>query len=367
MTFVLRIFFAGLIAFVPSKDGRELTVLLLDAREASQASDGTAIPRHQPILLARAGHCQGDCGTGDLAIARLFFRDGSDAAARRDLAEALGQGRGTAWRLDGSDLAVVAAGVTGAAGSEPAAGPSLKPDHTAAAAGAARHLPQKPAEQTDFDWIANLGQIVPSAGVVDPDVLAGQPKKGLIVARLRLRSGRVWSYRLALTPDRHRKQVQLFGFKPLRGKGADVGYSQALAAWVAADIGVAGDSVEIVESHFSGAGVRRVRLAPEKGLVEVAILNVPLPPPPQEAGHDAAAVHQVDPHFERYFDLARVPPARDQRAVPRAIAGLTVPPRAEEPPSALLAGLNLDLASVDRGKGFYERILCAMAQLAASD
>ena len=80
-TFVLKLFFTGLIAFVPNQDGTELTVLLLNVHNDYQTSDGSSLAHHTPLLLARAGSCSGQCPTRDADIAQFIFEDQSEAAA----------------------------------------------------------------------------------------------------------------------------------------------------------------------------------------------------------------------------------------------------------------------------------------------
>src|SRR4051812_21073938 len=103
-SFVLRIIFSGLIVFVPSQDGRQVTVLLLNVPHNHQLSDGSALADHKPLMVARAGACSGDCPTRDAEIARFLFADKSLAEALDALEAAVGGGG--AWVLDGSELFV---------------------------------------------------------------------------------------------------------------------------------------------------------------------------------------------------------------------------------------------------------------------
>jgi len=48
-TFVLRILFTGLMAFIPNENGTEVTVLLLNA-DHYHTSDGAAMQAHQCVL-----------------------------------------------------------------------------------------------------------------------------------------------------------------------------------------------------------------------------------------------------------------------------------------------------------------------------
>src|SRR4051794_32411425 len=100
---ILRIFFSGLMAFVPSKDGKELTVLLVNTPHQMKLSDGALLPHHRPMLLARAGSCEpAPCPTRDPAIATLLFSGTTPARAADSLARAVAGGG--AWTLASSDL-----------------------------------------------------------------------------------------------------------------------------------------------------------------------------------------------------------------------------------------------------------------------
>src|SRR5258706_3928052 len=89
MNFVLRILFTGLIAFVRSNDGQELTVLLLNANH-QHISDGTVLSSHKPLLIARAGGCTGTCPSRDTDIATFVYRDLSQSNAQDALEAAVG-------------------------------------------------------------------------------------------------------------------------------------------------------------------------------------------------------------------------------------------------------------------------------------
>lgn len=348
MTFILRIFFMGLIAFVPSRDGKELTVLLVETRPGHIAADGSMIAPHHSMLLARAGQCWGHCGIDEQVVPRLLFPKDDDPAARRYLSAALDHG--AAWSLDGSDLSIVDAGSQKSSASLSLQGRPRQP-------GAPLALSKTPDGDTmDFDYVADLGRIIPSAAAVDPDVLARLPQRRLITARLRLRSGKVWTYRLVHVDDK----VHSFDFKALRGDGAKVGYSQALADWVVAEIEVSGQEVEIVENHFASGEIRTIRLAPQDGLVELAVMNIPDPPSPRPE-ESFPEHHEVDQHFELYYKLAQTPPPPCQWPVPHVGPEVqSVEGQEKARSSGLLEGLKLG-----DPKGFYERIMCPVGQLSA--
>src|SRR5947209_808016 len=104
MGFILRILFSGLIVFVPSQDGKQLTVLLLNVPHNHQLSDGSTLADHKPIFIARAGGCAGDCTRRDAAIAQILFGDKS-LSEGLDAVEAAAAGGG-AWVLGGSEISL---------------------------------------------------------------------------------------------------------------------------------------------------------------------------------------------------------------------------------------------------------------------
>lgn len=349
MSFVLRIFFSGLIAFVPSQDGREVTVLLLDARHGYHVSDGTALEPHRALLLARAGSCAGSCPDEDTVVAQHLFHDKSSQQAHDALAQAVHDGG--AWQLVGADLTVQTPAGAGAL-------PPLVLERTGRRVeqGGPSAVPTSPREREDFSWVADVDQIYPQGGGIDTRVLGAEPPCGLIAARLRLRSGRVFTYRMVQVDG----NVEPIHFLPLDGAGPEVPYRQAVASWVAAEVQVPGSSVELVEEAFGGGRRRSMTLSPDSnGVVEVALLNLP----PLELPAQSSAQDHPGPgkHFELYFELAKTPPAKQLRPVPQVPsqsiqnAEPRIPWETLHPPvgSELLERLRL---GTDRGP--YDRVIC---------
>lgn len=356
MDFLVRIFFIGLIAFVPSRDGKELTVLLLNSDQGYAVSDGTWIEPHKPLLFVRAGKCEGDCGA-EPAIARFVFPQAGAEQARDSLSQALHEG--ASWLLDGSHLSIQQENPGRQAASRPL---QIHREMRRVEAGHPSDLPQTPGERKDFSWVAELGRIDAAAGMVDPDVLSPQPRKGLIAARLRLHSGEVWTYRLVGVEDK----VLPLDFRPLRQSGEKTDYSQALADWVVAELRVPGDSVRIVETRFSGAQGRAVKLSPENGVIELAVMNVP-PSQFDQRSMPGADHHSHGPgkHFEMYYELAQARPPNHLRPVPHVTTATGAPWSAlhlqgepGERTSALLRALGLD-----DPRGPYNWLICPLGQL----
>lgn len=350
MTFILRILFSGLITFVPSQDGKEVTVLLLNVPAGHHVSNGTPLQQHKPMLVVRPGSCSGDCAR-DTAVAQGIFRDLTSSQQAEALETACDGGG--AWDLTGSQLTlrksseeaddlpdlVLHTGVRGTVNGHPAP------------------IPTTAAERADYSWIADLKQLGGTSGFsINTDVLATVPPS-IVAARFRLRTGKVFTYSVA----RIGSNVTPVRFERLDGSGSASSYSQAIATWVAADIEVSGDSIDLVEEKFNGGTGRTMTLSPDaNGKVEMAVLNLPPFVPPSTSTNNAP---EVGKHFEMYYELAATPPSAATRLVPRAGAASSVGSYAtvdwadihpsSEVSSDLLSALRLEV-----GRAPYDRLLC---------
>jgi hypothetical protein len=347
LSFILRIIFSGLIAFVPSEDGTEVTVLLLNVDHAYHTSDGAALPRHNPIVLTRAGNCSGSCPTSTENLATLLFPDLSTTAAVAALEEAVSGGG--AWQLSGSELTLE----KGSSGDPALPALDIHDGVRGTVNGQLQTIPTTSSEREDFTWIADFGQIC-STCTLDSDVLATQPPAGLIAARFRLRTGKVYTYSVA----RLGTDITPVHFQRLDGTGSSSSYSQAIASMVAADIEISGSSVKLVEEKFDGSTGRTMTLSPDtNGKVEMAVLNLPSFVPPASSSNGAA---QVGKHFEMYYQLASTPPAAEARLVPRAGSSVSYPEitwSSVHPQAAVWSDL-LNKIRLDVGRGPYDRTIC---------
>jgi len=343
-SFILKLFFTGLMAFVPSQDGHEVTVLLLNVHHDYQFSDATALAHHKPLLIARAGDCSGQCPKRDADIAQFIYADKSESEALDSLEAAVAGGG--AWELANSELSIQK-------------GNPNDPDLPAL--NIVRNvrtgiIPTTSVEREDFGWVADMQQIAPSGYAFNTDLL-DSPPPGLVAARLHLRSGKVFTYRVA----RIGSNVTPVHFERLDGTGGASSYSQAIASWVGAEIEISGENVEIVEEKFDDSTGRSMTLSPdENGNVEVAVLNLPpfVPPSSQVTG-------TPDPgkHFEMYYEVAQTPPAQSARLVPKAGAAPGADEYAEvewnaiHPQTALWSDL-LNGLRMNIGRTMYEAVLC---------
>lgn len=342
-TFILKILFSGLMAFVPNDNGTEVTVLLLNA-DHYHTSDGAAMQAHTPILVARSGGCSGDCVDDDAELASLLYRDSTASVALDSLAYALDGG--SIWKLTGSDITVEKA--TSGAANLPAF--SMRDN-----VGGTDVIPTTSAQRADIRWIARLTQVCGSGCTIDSDVFDNVPP-GIIAARFTLDSGELYTHSIA----RLGSNVTPVNFKRLDGTGSTSAYVQAVTTWVGAEIEVTGDSVKFVETKHAGGPGRTMTLSPDSSdLIEVAVINLPPFVPPASVSNEAP---QAGKHFEMYYDLLQEPPDREERLVPRAGApsGTTVPEVSwssvhptNEVYSELLNRLRLDV-----GRSVYDRSIC---------
>lgn len=336
MTFILRIFFSGLMTFVPSQDGKQLTILMLDAGHAQHAAGEVTLPDHKAMLLARGGGCEGDCITRDGVVAEFLYPEtGSESEAADALAAAISGG--SVWELTGAQLSF----------GTPNDGVKLVKNGSAVR----KRVPESADERTDFQWVAHLKQIWPAGGGLIPAVLSPKPPQDLIAARAELHSGTISTYSV----------IELGGqpvpieFRPISGGRATV--SRAAANWVEAEVHVAGANVEIVAQNFADGTKRSMRLTPRNGIIEVAVLNIPRPIRPEG---QPAALPGV--HFARYWSLLQHPPSPDAQPIPQTAPNFVRRPSAPNVPEQARASVLLDRLLFPGGKTPYEQAICPMSQ-----
>ena len=343
---LVKIFFTGLMAFIPNENGTEITVLLLNANHY-HTSDGAAMQPHQSVLYARAGNCSGACVPDDTAIAGSTFRDLSPAAALDSLVHALGDG--SAWLLAGSDIAVRKS--SGAA-NLPAL--QIRNDVRGTANGQPQVIPTTSGERGDYSWIPALQPLCANGCTFDSGLLANVPPD-IVAARFKINSGELYTYAIARLASSDVTPVQ---FKRLDGTGNASAYVQAVASWVGLDIEVTGDSIDFVETRHDGGTGRTMTLSPDaSGKVEVAVVNLPPFVPPVSSNNDAP---QVGKHFEIYYELLQNPPARETRLVPRTASGVSVPQVSwtSVHPSNVVTSELLNRLRFEPGRSLYDRVIC---------
>jgi hypothetical protein len=350
--FLLRILFSGLIVFIPSEDKQEVTVLLLNVPHHRHLTDSSAVPRHVPVILARAGSCTGDCPRRDLAIARYLFRDQSDTVAQSSLQAALREGGG--WLLSNSELSIL----KGSSG-DPDLPPLTFANTRPTVDGVPAIIPTNALEREAFDWVIDLNKICSTCSV-DPAMHAVQPP-AIVAARFKIRTGKLFTYSIA----RIGSNVTPAHFTRLDGEGDTSPYTQAIATWVGVDVDVSGESVQLVDTKFD-TGVRRtMTLTPDRnGKVELAILNLPPFLPPASTSNK---MPQPGKHYELLYDVLEAPPAAETRKVPVAgpAPGAPAYPAVDwhdiHPQAALWSDL-LNSIRLNIGRTAYDRLLCPPTQ-----
>jgi len=352
MTFILRIFFSGLIAFVPNANRTELTAVLLSTPHEYHVSDGSTVPHHMPLLLARSGGCAGQCDRRNPDIARFLYADQAPVDAVIALDNALLHGSG--WILSGSDLSIRNGCPADSGLGSPLV---LQSDLRRSENGHPAAIPTTPREREDFSWVADVKQLNPRHAGFAQAVLAPEPPRDLVAARFTIRNGRVSTYRLVQIDGK----VKPVHFQPLDG-GREMPYVQAVANWVVAEIEVTGDSVQIAEEAFGGGQRRTMTLSPQDGVVEIAVLNLP---PFQVPASATRGTPGPGRHFERFFDLLSVPMPSSGRPVPQAAVRSGTEPEIDWPAlhsqqearSDLLEKLRMGLS-----RGPYDQTLCPLGQ-----
>lgn len=343
MDIILRIYFIGLIAFVPSQNGRETTVIVERARDGHIAADGHHVPPHMPLLLAR-GRCEGDCRTDPRRIAEFLFElpgQPNTRASLRQLDSAL-EGGG-AWILDDVELVF---DIPTAADSPrqplayewpPAAdGP---PEQAKAA------LPADENEARNFGWIASMRVLAPAAATIHPRVLAGDPSLGLVAARLVIDQGALLTNRLVEIDG----VVAPLAFQPV-SLHMPVMLPRAFAQWITLDIPLSQaacrKSIGVTARPLGSGQTLTMKVTPEctpGSTVEMAIVNLPS----WQAAHRSTITHPSShgSHFELFYKLAEsLPACADRPVLALAEREKTVEARAvatQGPRSPLLDDLHL--------------------------
>lgn len=343
-TFLLKLFFSGMMVFIPNQNHTEVTVVLLNIPHDYTLSDSSTLTHHTPLLFARAGNCTGDCPTRDGDVAAVAFSDQSEGDGLDSLEAAVSGGG--AWILDGSDISLEK-------GDENAAElPAL--EFTDDARGASI-IPTTSGEREDVSWITSLQSICPSGCTLNEDILGSTPPS-IVAARFHLRSGKYFTYSVA----RIGSDVTPVHFERLDGQGSQSSYSQAVASWVGAEIEIEGDDVQIVEDKFDESTGRTMTLEPdENGNVEVAVLNLPPFVPPSVPYSTSG----TGSHFEAYYEIFETPPSQAARLVPKPGAASGAPSYdqvgwSDIHPSQTLYSDLLNALRLNAGRTVYDQKLC---------
>lgn len=361
MMFTLRIYFLGLIAFVPNQEGDRMTALIVNVRDAYYATDGTRFPPHFPALLAPAGRCQGECSQDLQDVANHLFDRGTRPSATESLRQLQSfLGGGGAWAVDGEEITIELPADT----RETRSGLKLVLDRRPVAKGPGLSpvpLPNTQDQGEDFSWVAEIDQILPEAAQIDPDCL-GDNKKGLIAGRMRLTTGTAKTYRLVYFNE----LLPRFSFQPLVPGPKPADYSQGLAEIVAVDIPVSGCEVTLTAKKIGSCETRSMKLSPgdcsSSPVMEIALVNLPddVFRPRGEQAHAHESTSNMGTHFELFYELADRRPSWRQRVVPKAGAEGVNPDLIDPAHSGFMNNLGLPRT------GGYSGPICPQTVFAAS-
>ncbi len=358
MDFILRIYFIGLIAFVPDSDGQRMTALLVDARHSYIASDGEQVPEHYPMLFARAQNCSGNCHEQDTFLADTVFPSTLSAGERlTNLQDAVIGGGG--WKLDLSQLRIVLPGA-----SQMSLTPFQLVGDGDTVAGPGRPLPSSSTPRDDFDYVADLREIVGESLVVDSTLLDA-PEKGRTVALMKLAAGDVTAQRLSGFKD----EIVEFRFATAEELKNGLDLSMPLAALadrVMVEIKISGDRVRLEDRNSTTSTVRTMELTPQAGsnVIEVVIVNLPKHGFQFEGSHLGHPTTPgqifIDHHFELFYELAECVPPRNRRPVPGYLNDLRTerPNDPSQDSSTFLGALGLAPS-----RGVWSQPTCVVVQL----
>lgn len=280
---ILRLFFAGLIAFAPVDNGTIKVFLLDGLSEQTYASgDLRCISQaHMPQLVARkervVGSCEGETTVNGLRVCVWSLKD----------VDIFIHG------LYGNDLKKIA----GRRGVEQ---------------GQLRNFPRTRDEALDLSWIADIDAVTPDGGEILADVLSGHSVKG-VTGRLTLTTGLLQTCHLVEVFVPVGQQcipvMPLFRFRQ-NSTDSPRGYDQALADEVGLEAGMDSRFLSIFRVTFSGEAKPPIILsASDSGELDALIVNLP---PPLEHEH-AGNCGKFGIDFSRFFAIVGRERADDHR------------------------------------------------------
>ncbi len=347
MDFILRIYFIGLIAFVPSEVSLKTTIIIEQARDGHKTADGHHIEPHLPLLLAR-GDCAGDCRPDQERIASFLYdlpTEPNLQASMRQLDQTLDGGG--AWVLDDVEISLDLPSLANTKSRVLEYGPSLP---------TTARMPSDSAQARSFGWVADMRRVAPASATIDPRIYAGAPSLGLVAARFIADRGSLWSYRLVEVDGK----IASLGFQPAAADRTSP-HARAYADWVALDIPISQESCKqgvTITARPTGSGLpQSMTIKPDctKEVAEFAFVNLPS----WQAARRSPVTHPspFGPHFELYYKLANHWPEPANRPVPALVTSANpLDPKTigiKTPSSPLLQGLQLTDA-----KGSFAQPIC---------
>lgn len=319
MDFTLRIFFIGLIAFVPIEDkdkGDKLVVLLVEAREDAVSYDGRHIPRHIPLMHYSCRNRPGFQCTADE----------TDPAVREDLKKTFGKEDGEFLKAGVLRLAEVEISLKEeledkfkSRGDFGKCSPGVikKPDGEAT---------------KDVSWFPDMLQIAVEKdhAQINPACIDEQasPPADLVVSRGIFKFGELVSAKLLWEAAHYLP----YAFKPVRDPSDPLKCGQSLVSRASLNIPVSGCEATIDLRPYGApeSEGKKITLVPvdcnaPNAEVKVYISNRMecvkwnLGPPCNSAApccEDKHAQYEDGPHFELFYKLSAVKVPDEQKPIP---------------------------------------------------
>jgi hypothetical protein len=284
MNVVLNIFFAGLIGFVPSSDGRKVEVMLVDATSEEEVG-GCMTHEHIPALVVRYDSVAGKC---------------EDFGGKKDGED----GEFCSWNLKKVRVKIGNLANQEFRRLSGIRGGSIFRRH---------ELPSKESEVADISWLSELASIIPGAGRIREDIANGSSHEA-VAARIALDHGNL---RVCHLVDDGHSYVESFDFKELRTGGAVSGYHQSLADEVGLQAGMDSNFLTIYREKFDGSGEELpINLRAREGRLDIMILNLPdeevsIPCYCKDVGVDFIRYYKWVSRDPRVADRFFIPVARD--------------------------------------------------------
>jgi hypothetical protein len=263
-SYTLYVFFYGLIAFAPTPDKRAMDVFLVDARDTLQVEQCMS-HHHVPKLVVPQDYSTSTQSFRELELARVQVK--LPMPLEKRVTPVSGR--------RGRDYMVM--------------------EHK---------KPKTEDEAADFSWVAEISQLLPEAGMLNPDFIGefpGQVPGKDVVARLRLYGGKIRTCHLA--DDRTDEAVgpnfpieQIHFRRP--GESFERFYSQAAADLVELVATVPSDQHTVELQSFDPMETNQtIELTPKDGQVILIVANEPVPAPPSPCDNTGS-------DFRRFFFLS---------------------------------------------------------------
>lgn len=283
MPLTVRLIFWGLIGFVPNTNLQNGMTALLAATGLDQGA--CHVPPHASQVLLLDGECKGDCLRGMATAGSAVATGIGPVDARFKLN----------WMLNGEHLEVT--------GGEP--GVNLALGNRPKIRGHQVALPATADQASDFSWVPDMDVLSGGKGGVNDACLAENVTGCPIVARFKIKSGRVMAGHLLHKIDPAGTRVSAFDF--FRDGVLIPDYEQAVADAVLVEMTVGEDHVDLVSSDYAKRHPNAVAtLSPAKGRNVITVLIGQVEDP--TVGLPAACIRPLfNQHSQVFFKLLSDP------------------------------------------------------------